>query len=47
MIKDLFNNFVQIVVQSRIMTILAPYPKFGSIAFLDFELLNLNVHSNL
>jgi hypothetical protein len=49
--KDLFNNFVQtFFVQSLFMTSLATYPKFRSIAHLDFELqqkdvkLNLNFH---
>jgi hypothetical protein len=47
----MFNKFVQILVQRLFMTSLATYPKFSSIAFLDFELqqkyvkLNLNFHS--
>jgi hypothetical protein len=49
--KDLFNNFVHILVQRIFMTSLATYPKFSSIAYIYFELqqkgvkLNLNFHS--
>jgi hypothetical protein len=47
----MFINFVQILVQSLVMIYLAIYPKFSSIASLDFELqqkyvkLSLNFHS--
>jgi hypothetical protein len=43
----MFNNFVQFLVESLITTILATYPKFSSIAFLDFALQQKGVKRNL